>query len=84
MYLAFILLVASTIWIGLLAFFWALDNGQFSDQNRARYLPLTDEIQEGPAELPVWRGRERYLFLCMGALLVVVCGAAVILSVSSG
>jgi cbb3-type cytochrome oxidase maturation protein len=33
--------------ISLLAFFWALKNGQFKDQKRARFLPLTDE-QEPP------------------------------------
>jgi cbb3-type cytochrome oxidase maturation protein len=34
--------------ISLLAFFWALKNGQFKDQKRARFLPLADE-QEPPA-----------------------------------
>ena len=27
----------------VVVFFWALKNGQFSDQQRARYLPLEDE-----------------------------------------
>jgi cbb3-type cytochrome oxidase maturation protein len=34
--------------ISLLAFFWALKNGQFKDQKRARFLPLSDD-QEPPA-----------------------------------
>jgi cbb3-type cytochrome oxidase maturation protein len=29
--------------LGLLVFFWALKNGQFRDQQRARYLPLDEE-----------------------------------------
>ena len=31
--------------ISLFVFFWALNNGQFKDQQRARYLPLEDEEQ---------------------------------------
>jgi len=34
--------------ISSLVFFWALKNGQFSDQKRAAYLPLQHDIQ-GPA-----------------------------------
>ncbi len=29
--------------ISLVVFLWALSNGQFQDQQRARYLPLNDE-----------------------------------------
>ena len=29
--------------ISLLVFFWAMKNGQFKDQERARFLALTDE-----------------------------------------
>ena len=31
--------------ISLFVFFWALNNGQFKDQQMARYLPLEDETQ---------------------------------------
>ncbi len=41
--LGWITLVLLSLWVSLLAFFWALRNGQFSDQARARYLPLTGE-----------------------------------------
>ena len=34
--------------ISLLVFFWALRNGQFKEQQRARFLPLEEE-QELPA-----------------------------------
>jgi len=34
--------------ISLLVFFWALKNGQFGDQQRARFLPLEEEA-EAPA-----------------------------------
>ncbi|MFQ5483966.1 MAG: cbb3-type cytochrome oxidase assembly protein CcoS [Desulfobacterales bacterium] len=34
--------------ISLIVFFWALKNGQFRDQQRARYLALEDEV--GPEQ----------------------------------
>ncbi len=34
--------------ISLLVFFWALKNGQFNDQQRARFLPLEEE-RDAPA-----------------------------------
>ena len=44
---------ASYILIGfvlsLLVFLWALKNGQFRDQQRARFLPLEDEPDRTPA-----------------------------------
>jgi cbb3-type cytochrome oxidase maturation protein len=44
---------ASYILIGfvlsLLVFLWALKNGQFRDQQRARFLPLEDEPERAPA-----------------------------------
>lgn len=34
--------------VSLALFFWALKNGQFQDQQRARYLPLRDDVSERP------------------------------------
>jgi len=45
----FITYMAVGFAISLLAFFWALKNGQFKDQKRARFLPLEDE-QEPPVK----------------------------------
>ena len=39
----FITYMAVGFVISLLVFFWALKNGQFKDQQRARFLPLEDE-----------------------------------------
>ncbi len=46
-YLPWVLLVIVSVWAALAGFFWALSNGQFSDQQRARYLPLRD-LRETP------------------------------------
>jgi cbb3-type cytochrome oxidase maturation protein len=45
----FITYMAVGFAISLLAFFWALKNGQFKEQQRARFLPLEDE-QEPPVQ----------------------------------
>ncbi len=37
-------LVSVSLAISLVAFIWGLRTGQFSDQQRARYLPLVDEL----------------------------------------
>jgi len=41
--LRFIIYLASGLFFGLLVFLWALKNGQFKDQQRARFLPLEDD-----------------------------------------
>ncbi|MFZ7125224.1 MAG: cbb3-type cytochrome oxidase assembly protein [Desulfobacterales bacterium] len=41
----FIVYMLAGIIISLIVFFWAVRNGQFSDQQRIRYLPLEDGAQ---------------------------------------
>jgi nitrogen fixation-related uncharacterized protein len=48
-YAAWLTLIAAGVGASIAALFWALKTGQFSDQGRARYLPLTDEIDAPPA-----------------------------------
>ena len=42
-YLFFILYIFSGLAIGTIVFIWAMKNGQFKDQQRARYLPIDEE-----------------------------------------
>lgn len=37
--------------ISMALFFWALKNGQFQDQQRARYLPLRDDAGAPPIKV---------------------------------
>jgi cbb3-type cytochrome oxidase maturation protein len=76
-YLSWILLVAISIWIGLLALFWGLRGGQFSDQERARFLPLADEHFKPPSARAPWKGKERYAFIFMAAMVFTVLCAAI-------
>jgi cbb3-type cytochrome oxidase maturation protein len=47
----FVAYIAIGLSISLLVFFWALKTGQFRDQQRARYLPLRDEPDQGPVKI---------------------------------
>lgn len=44
----FITYMVSGLVVSLIVFFWALKNGQFRDQQRARFLPLADESEAPP------------------------------------
>lgn len=41
----FLVYILTGLFIGLIVFVWALKNGQFSDQQRARFLALEDVRQ---------------------------------------
>jgi len=43
-YLGWIALTATGVLVSIAVFVWAVRSGQFSDQGRARFLPLSDEI----------------------------------------
>ncbi len=47
----FVAYIAIGLSISLLVFFWALKTGQFRDQQRARFLPLRDEPEQGPVKI---------------------------------
>ncbi|MBI4496248.1 MAG: cbb3-type cytochrome oxidase assembly protein [Deltaproteobacteria bacterium] len=66
--LAWILLVMASLWIALAAFVWGVRSGQFSDQERARYLPLRDGLPPAPAADPKKRPAELYVLLAIGGL----------------
>ena len=56
--------------ISLVVFFWALKNGQFKDQKRARFLPLEDESEPSVAKVSTFKRYEIYalLFLALAGL----------------
>ena len=47
-YAGWLFLVGISLSVSLVAFIWALRAGQFSDQDRARYLPLGKELLSEP------------------------------------
>ncbi len=79
-YAEWIILVSISLWVSLLAFVWALRTGQFADQGRARYLPLTDEYPLTPPDPPRKRTIESYALLVIAAIGLVGIVSAIILS----
>jgi cbb3-type cytochrome oxidase maturation protein len=75
-----IILVAFSLWISLLAFIWGLQNGQFSDQDRARYLPLRDALPPTVVKYPVRRPVEVYVLLFIGVMVLLGLAASIVLS----
>jgi cbb3-type cytochrome oxidase maturation protein len=66
-YLSWIILVVISLWISVVGFIWALKSGQFSDQSRARYLPLRDDYPGPPVKNPAKLSSEVYfLFAVLG------------------
>jgi cbb3-type cytochrome oxidase maturation protein len=63
----FIAYMAAGFIISLVVFFWALNSGQFKDQQRARFLPLQNDLQTKPAKVP------RFARIQTVALLTLVC-----------
>ena len=63
----FIAYMAAGFIISLVVFFWALNSGQFKDQQRARFLPLQNDLQTQPVKIP------RFARLQTVALFTLVC-----------
>ncbi|HAA05213.1 MAG TPA: cbb3-type cytochrome oxidase assembly protein CcoS [Syntrophobacteraceae bacterium] len=79
-YAEWIILVSISLWVSLAAFVWALRSGQFADQGRARYLPLTDEYSLAAPVKPGKRAIESYASLVIAMIGLVGIVSAVILS----
>jgi nitrogen fixation-related uncharacterized protein len=73
-------LVAVSLWVSLLAFVWAMKNGQFAEQQRLRYLPLRDEPTALQADKPPRPPLGIYALLGICACVVAVFLAALFLS----
>ncbi|GLI36245.1 cbb3-type cytochrome oxidase assembly protein CcoS [Desulforhabdus amnigena] len=67
-YMGWILLVSVSVWTALIAFVWAVRAGQFSDQGRARFLPLIEQKDLPDLQEPVKIGRGAYALLFILAL----------------
>ena len=82
-YLPWVFLVVASLWVSLAAFFWGLKSGQFSDQTRARYLPLRDECLSPGLKNPSKPGPEVYLLFGILGLGCLILAFTLFLAVSS-
>jgi cbb3-type cytochrome oxidase maturation protein len=74
-YFSWIMLVVLSLWAALVAFVWAFKSGQFSDQQRARYLALSEDLPLVRSESPPKRKLEAFALLsilAMGFLAILV------------
>jgi cbb3-type cytochrome oxidase maturation protein len=79
----FITYILAGFAISLAAFLWALKNGQFQEQQRARFLPLEAEMPLAPDGVSRWKRIEIYaLFLLAGAGLLTSAAVLVFALVS--
>ena len=63
----FIAYMGAGLVVSLVVFLWALKNGQFREQQRARYLPLEAEGREPVERISRWKRLETYtLFFLAG------------------
>jgi cbb3-type cytochrome oxidase maturation protein len=82
-YLPWVLLVVISLWASLAAFFWGLKSGQFSDQTRARYLPLRDECMGPGLKNPSKASPEVYLLFGILGLGCLILAFTLFLALSS-
>ena len=72
--LGWLALVIVSLAVSLIAFMWGLGNGQFSDQTRARYLPLREQLSS--AVLGNSAKPDRTIYVLLG---IMVCGMVILL-----
>ena len=76
-YAGWLYLVAVSLIVSIAAFIWALRDGQFSDQERARYLPLGKDLLSEPiAAVSRTKSRVHSAFLCFIAAAAFIAFAA--------
>jgi cbb3-type cytochrome oxidase maturation protein len=63
----FIAYMAAGFVISLVVFFWALNNGQFKDQQRARFIPLASDLVSRPLKA------SRFFRIEIVALFTLIC-----------
>ena len=80
----FIAYMAAGFIVSLVVFFWALNSGQFKDQQRARFLPLQNDLQTQPAKIPRFAHVQTYALLLLVSLCLASAAAVVIFSLIKG
>ena len=80
----FIAYMAAGFIISLVVFFWALNSGQFKDQQRARFLPLQNDPQSLPAKIPRFARIQTAVMFMLVCLCLASAMAVVIFSLIKG
>lgn len=83
-YVGWVILILLGVGLGAWAFFWALHSGQFSEQERARFLPLRDEGVSSPESSAKGVPRALCFLGLVGGLVLVSMAAALWLTMTAG
>jgi len=70
--------------ISLVVLFWALRNGQFKDQQRARFLPLEEGLDREPVKVSKIGRIEAYALIVLACLGLFGTAATLIFSLLKG
>jgi cbb3-type cytochrome oxidase maturation protein len=76
----FITYMALGFVISLVVFFWALKNGQFKEQQRARFLPLEDERKASLEKVSNIKRYEIYALMFLALAGLAASGAVLVFS----
>lgn len=64
--------------LGLLVFLWAMNNGQFKDQKRARFLPFQGEQETRPRHVSRVSRIELYALAVLATTGLMACAAVLV------
>jgi cbb3-type cytochrome oxidase maturation protein len=70
--------------ISLVVLLWALKNGQFKDQQRARFLPLEEGLEAEPVRVSKLGRIEAYALIILACLGLFGTAATLIFSIFTG
>jgi len=73
----FIVYMAAGFLISIVVFLWALNNGQFKDQQRARFIPLENDLKTAPVKTSRFARLEAIVLFSL-VCVCLMCSAAVI------
>ncbi|MGQ9857231.1 MAG: cbb3-type cytochrome oxidase assembly protein [Thermodesulfobacteriota bacterium] len=79
-YLGWLVLILVGVGLGIWAFVWALGSGQFSEQDRARFLPLRGEGAWTEGKAVSKRSLEPYFFVLVAGLVALSMVAVIWIS----
>ena len=80
----FLAYMVSGFVISLAVLFWALRNGQFQDQKRARFLPLEEGLEADPVKVSRIGKIEAYALIVLASLGLFGTAATLIFSLVKG
>jgi nitrogen fixation-related uncharacterized protein len=80
----FLTYMALGVGITLIVFTWALNNGQFKEQQRARYLPLHEAPDPPPAKPSRFIRLQIFVLFAMAALGLAASAAVIIFALVHG